>query len=356
MCSLSKEDKDIVLDFYFRCGDEETINRGRDLVAANPEAAILYAQLEETLTQLDSIKYEPCPENLVELTIARLKLAASSGQTQLEKLLELEHQKGDSHTQQTQPSESLELVGASAGSSSNWSFGESFFRVSSLAAVVLIMAGIAWPTLRNMRQTAWRITCARNLNTLGAGLVRYAQDNNGYIPQAAGIGTRQWSRVGEAGSHTSSPFLLYKGGYAAPRDFTCPGDAAALDLKLPDNELAKWHDFASRNNISYSFRVLCDKSDRRLSGLRGPIMVDVSPIFQDLRASLSNGPVELDDQMRKCLSTNHGCSGQNILSTDGSVRFIRVRLLGNDDIFTIDNVNTYYGHEAPGDPLDAFFP
>lgn len=70
MGSLSKEDKDIILDFYFRCGDEETINRGRDLVASNPEAAILYARLEETLTQLDSIKYEPCPDNLVELTVA----------------------------------------------------------------------------------------------------------------------------------------------------------------------------------------------------------------------------------------------------------------------------------------------
>ena len=67
MSSLSREDKDVILDFYFRCADEESINRGRDLVAANSEAAVLYARLKETLTQLDSIKYGPCPENLVEL-------------------------------------------------------------------------------------------------------------------------------------------------------------------------------------------------------------------------------------------------------------------------------------------------
>ena len=88
---LKSEDQQLILDFYFRCGDEEDISRGRDLIAANPEAARLYANLEDTLTELDTLKYEPCPENLADLTVARLKLAASAhlaGTSKLETLLE----------------------------------------------------------------------------------------------------------------------------------------------------------------------------------------------------------------------------------------------------------------------------
>jgi hypothetical protein len=77
---LNQQEQQIILDFYFRCGSEEDINRGRDLIASNPEAARLYDGLEETLTELDSIKYEPCPENLSYFNLARLKLTASATQ------------------------------------------------------------------------------------------------------------------------------------------------------------------------------------------------------------------------------------------------------------------------------------
>ncbi|HPD46515.1 MAG TPA: hypothetical protein P5279_08055 [Anaerohalosphaeraceae bacterium] len=356
MGSLSKEDKDIILDFYFRCGDEETINRGRDLVASNPEAAILYARLEETLTQLDSIKYEPCPDNLVELTVARLKLAASSGQTQLAALLELERQKGEGLGEfETEPTET-EDEDAAVLTSSKWAFSENFFKLSSLAAVILITAGIAWPTLRNVRQAAWRITCSRHLNTLGAGLVRYAADNEDAIPYAAGTGGSQWARIGEQGSITSSPFLLLKGNYADAEDFICPGHSGATAMKCGTEELARLQDFASRANFSYSFRVLCENSDRRLSVVRGPILVDMSPVFQPLCTKSSAGPIELNEDLLNCCSNNHGCRGQNVLFTDGSVKFMKVRLLGDDDIFTIRDVKIYFGNESPRDPQDIFLP
>ncbi|MBE0536821.1 MAG: hypothetical protein IH624_14235 [Phycisphaerae bacterium] len=347
MCSLSKEDKDIILDFYFRCGDEETINRGRDLVAASSEAAILYAHLEETLTQLDSIKYEPCPDNLVELTIARLTLAASSGQTQLEKLLELEGQKAGDNAPQQEP------VGRVL-TSPKWCFRESLLKMSSMAAVLLITAGIAWPTLQNMRQTARRITCTGHLGNLGSGLARYASESDDYIPYAAGMGASQWSRIGEAGSHTSNPFMLLKNQYAGAEDFICPGHANATPLKVRPEDLASLQDFACRNNLSYSFRVLGPMSDKRLSQLRGPILVDMSPVFKSFCTQSQSGPVELDDELLKSLSNNHGRRGQNILSTDGSVQFVRMRLVGNDDIFTIRGVTVYYGNELPVDPGDIF--
>ena len=81
MDGLSREQKGLILDFYFHCGNQNSIELGRDLIAGNAKASQLYVDLEETLTGLDNIKYEHCPSNLVELTIARLKTMASSRQT-----------------------------------------------------------------------------------------------------------------------------------------------------------------------------------------------------------------------------------------------------------------------------------
>ena len=77
MTNLTSTQKDIILNFYFRCGSSAEIDRARDLIAANPAAAELYARLGQTLTQLDAVKYGPCPDNLADLTIARLKAAAA---------------------------------------------------------------------------------------------------------------------------------------------------------------------------------------------------------------------------------------------------------------------------------------
>lgn len=140
MSNLSKEEKEVILDFYFRCGEEERINRGRDLIAGNPEAAQLYANLEDSLRQLDSVKYEPCPENLVELTVAKLKLAASSEQARLESLLAAEQRK-TAHME-------------SPDATTSRSFWRNVAEVAAIAAVVLVIAGVSMPSLSRMRQVS----------------------------------------------------------------------------------------------------------------------------------------------------------------------------------------------------------
>jgi hypothetical protein len=82
MSRLSQQQHQLILDFYFRCGEESDIEAGRDLIASNPEAAKLYAKLEDSLSPLGA-GYEPCPDNLVDLTLARLKLAVLAGQKSL---------------------------------------------------------------------------------------------------------------------------------------------------------------------------------------------------------------------------------------------------------------------------------
>ena len=98
MTNLTSEQKDIILSFYFRCGTAEEIDRARDLIASDRRAADLYAELERSLGLLDSVKYEPCPDNLAEITIAKLKLAASAEkalteQSEIDRLLAKERRK-----------------------------------------------------------------------------------------------------------------------------------------------------------------------------------------------------------------------------------------------------------------------
>ncbi len=344
MSSLSREDKDDILAFYFRCGEEESINRGRDLVAANSEAAVLYAQLENTLPLLDSVKNQPCPENLVELTVARLKLAASSGQTQLHELLELERKKDSALQRQ-----------ARHGVSIPWSFRESLIKVSALAAGILIVVSIAFPALSNMRQRAWRITCTDRLKNVGAGFTRYVSENDDRIPYVATPAGALWSR-GEKGSNTRHPFLLLKKQYVAPRDFFCPGSRNAAAVNIPVDQLANYDDFPSTNNFPFSFRIMCDKSSTRLNGRRYILMSDLNPVFESLCARNSRPPASLvvDERLIRRLSSNHRGKGQNILRFDGTVEYITVRFIQGDDIFTINGIRRYERREIPCDEKDIF--
>ena len=78
MDRLTQFEQGIILDFYFRCGQPEGLERGRDLIASNPQAARLYADLEAALVDQNPLKYSPCPDNLADLTVTRLKLAAGA--------------------------------------------------------------------------------------------------------------------------------------------------------------------------------------------------------------------------------------------------------------------------------------
>jgi hypothetical protein len=45
------------------------------VIASNPQAAEIYSCIKQTLTHLEYMKDEGCPDELVEMTIARLKFA-----------------------------------------------------------------------------------------------------------------------------------------------------------------------------------------------------------------------------------------------------------------------------------------
>lgn len=75
--NLTNEESSLIFDYYFRCAEREHIDRGSALIASNPEAALIYSCIDRALSQLEHMRDEGCPAELVEMTIARLKLATA---------------------------------------------------------------------------------------------------------------------------------------------------------------------------------------------------------------------------------------------------------------------------------------
>ena len=348
MNSLNKEEKNIILDFYFRCGSEERINQARDMIASDQRAARLYARLEETLTQLDNIKYEPCPDNLAEITIARLKLAASSQQAHLESLLAAEQRKGKL-----------------ASATTKRTFWRNISEVAAVAAVILVVVGVYFPATSNMRQIALRSKCNAQMARIGTGIASYANDNNGILPSVEMTPGSAWWKVGHQGienqSNTRHIWLLVRKDYVKNTDFNCPGrkdvKADALDLA----QVAQYNDFPSRQSINYSFKFMSGRNVKQKRNNRAVLLSDLSPIFEKIfnnkgmlgKADEFTGVV-ISEQLRNKMSSNHAGKGQNVLFGDGSSSFKKTRKIFGDDIFTVKGMNIYFGREAPYDEDDIF--
>jgi len=348
MSNLSKEEKEVILDFYFRCGEEERINQGRDLIAGNPEAAQLYASLEDSLRQLDSVKYEPCPENVAELTVSKLKLAASSEQARLESLLAAEQRK------------TVHMESPVATTSR--SFWRNVAEVAAIAAVVLVVVGVSMPSLSRMRAKS---VCQANMMRIGQAITRYANDNNGALPAVAMKAGTTWWKVGDQGaenqSNTRHVWLLVKKGYLEGKDCICPGMKDAARVTYTQAQLERYHDFPSRWHISYSFKFTSDKCGKNQKGRGNILLADLNPVFEKIfnRGKGACIPSErtkvlLSKQLLNIMSANHAGRGQNILFGDGSSKFMKTRIVFGDDIYTVRDAESYSGCEVPCDEDDIF--
>ena len=320
MSRLNKEQQDLILDFYFRCGDEISINHGRDLIAANPEAAMLYDNLESTLKELDSVKYEPCPDNLVEVTIARLRQAASQ-----ESQRPLEREDSTPHFAIS------DLIQAEQNKP-NLPFAQSKTRISkfrlaqiaAVAALFLAISGIGFPVFSNLRQSSWKTACLANFGRIGQAISRYAGDNDGQLPSVPMAAGSPWNRIGDQGnenqSNTRHLWILVKLGYASPADFVCPGDRLGSVCTDDSEAMAQLKDFRCHRNISYSMQLMCGKTILEISN-KPLLLADRNPLFENI-CSCCNQPnqnriesiqIRLDPQLLAQMSRNHRGQGQNIL-------------------------------------------
>jgi hypothetical protein len=358
MSRLSQEQQQLILDFYFRCGENSDIEAGRDLIASNPEAAQLYAGLEESLSVLDPIKYEPCPDNLVDLTLARLKLAALAGQ-QTQPVVQDINQLLRQHQSRLEPTE--------AG---NHRLTRSKFRpiveTFAAAAAVLIVAGMLFPSFGSMRQHSRQLACSRNLGQVGNAFASFVGDQNAAAAAEMKIKNGSpWWKVGYEGPETQSNtryvWQLVRQGYVPADVFVCKGRKGAVPVRMTGERMARLQDFPARPNVSYSFVIFSEGTFSPARNGRTILAGDLNPVFEKIPCQQSIyqklnefEKVMLNDQLRQMMSGNHACRGQNLLYTDGSVEFLKTRIVNGDDIFTVNGVDSYTGREIPANERDTF--
>jgi hypothetical protein len=366
MEKLTQEQQQLILDFYFRCGDPRDVEAGRDLIAAAPQAAKLYAGLEETLTDLDHIKYESCPDNLVDLTIARLKLVSTSSKASNSRLHHLLKQ--EQTTSSLSASEPSYNPSSSANPSMNSGFLRPLFEVLAAAASIALVAGILFPSFGFARAKSRQVACQNNMRVLGAGFASFVKDSaptNGGLSDVRVQAGSPWWKIGDQGQQTRSntryPFMLVKGDYVDGMAFICKGDKTAQPFGNQAGTMAQLYDFPSHKNISFSFSLFCDKKDNPLLCGQKIIASDLNPVFQKIRCEkiIFQGTdefvkLELNEKLKQSMSVNHRGQGQNLLYGDGSVKYTRSRVVDGDDIFTLSGVDTYTGRETPSVVGDTF--
>jgi len=351
MSSLNNEQKQLLFDYCVGLTSQEAGAEAEALISASKEAAEIHSKLTALLSALDSLEPEPCPDVLAERTVERLNSLARSSQLRLEQLLTAE---------QTQA--------ASTKSRLWWNLG----KMAAAAAVVLIVLGTWFAPLNLAREKYRQYKCQMQLGRIFQGINDYSSAHNGKPPAVATAAGTPWWKVGYQGkenySTTRNMWLLVKGNYVRPSDFVCPGRRHRLTIRLTPSYIKNYNDFPNRNYITYSIRIRYNQSgpanlhNRRLplTGSRRILISDLSPLFEELPQDYSAPFVlELNEKHLTSNSINHNRCGQNVLFSDGSVKFVKKRCtnISNDDIFTVQGMSVgckVRGTEVPRCETDTF--
>lgn len=340
MMELSSEEKGLLLDYCLGIAPPEKVKDIQGIIASNPQAARLYASFQGVLSPLQSLQSEPCPDDLVEATVARLRQAAS--QQNLERLLEVEQGRGGPRRIRFPWSRNLEQVAA-------------------VAAIALFVAGIAIPSLGFARSIHLRRRCQAQLSQVHNGLSQYVADHDGRLPAVRMADGAPWWKVGYQGtenhSNTRPVWLLVKNGYVRPTQFLCPGARPRPDLG--PLTVGDYNDFPAKRYVDYSFRLCCPQA-RRDPGSHTALMADTNPLSERLPSDFSQPfRIRLDSTLLGSNSINHRRAGQNILRCDGAIEFARTRRVGTsqDDIYSLNTMTNgaeLTGCEVPAHETDAF--
>ncbi len=340
MTSLNKKEKQLLFDYSLGITTDKETSEAELLISVNEEAGKIYSDMRAALSPLENIDEESCPDDLAEGTIWRLNNLARSSQLRLQQLLASEQAKKS-------------VVGSRL-----WrNFGE----IAAVAAVILFVAGILLPPLNFARQKSWQMRCQNQLSRIFQGLNNYSSDHDGQFPAVATATGEPWWKVGYQGnenhSNTRPIWLLVKGEYVSPADFVCPGRSQGRALQFDVSEVPNYNDFPARRYVTYSFRIRSNKPEEKGIGGRQVLMADSNPLFEKLPQNFSNPlNLKLNKSMLTINSLNHNRDGQNVMFRDGGVDFVERRNIGlsQDDIFTLQNTETYQGVEVPSCEADAF--
>ena len=338
MSPLNNEQKQLLFSYCMGLTSKEQSIEAKNLISSNEEASQIYSKIKKSLSPLDYVESEPCPDALLEKTIVSINKHANTSHQQLEQLLEVEQIK--------RPPIKI-------------GFFSNFAEIAAIAAAIMLIAGILVPTMGYARQKYWLQQCQTNLGSIFQGYSNYMDDHDGEQPTVASSSDPQWWMVGYQGkenySNTRNVFLLVKNDYVNPKVFVCSSRKSRSKIKIDPQEIKNLKDFPDRRYVTYSFQVRCSKGGRSKLSCRKVIMADRNPLFEELPNDYSQSLlVELTKDLLVLNSMNHNRRGQNVLFGDGRVEYIKSRLINTDDIFTLQDTDTYKGSEIPTCETDHF--
>jgi len=221
--------------------------------------------------------------------------------------------------------------------------------LAAVAAVLLMLATIFVPSIRQAHRVAQVNECAANVGQIGSAMLSFANDHNDQLPGVDGDSAR-WLPSGDepAVSNSSALFKLVRSGYASPVVFQCPavgGQSFAVQ--------AGFLDFPAGEYIHYSYQHALGPGAPSRVTLRSvaesmAILADSTPLF-------ANGRFRPAD-LTASASQNHDRTGQNVLYVSGQVRWASEPDVGinGDNIFLADGVSEYRGTEIPAGQTDTF--
>ncbi len=337
MTSLSEDQKQLLFDYCMGLTSQAQADKARRLISSSEEAAKIHSELKAALSPLENLEAESCPDDLAERTILRLNNAARSSQLQLEQLLAAEQ---------------------TSKVTTKSRFWRNFSEVAAIAAVILFVTGVSFPSFRFVREKYQQSKCQLRLSQIWQGLNNYSSDHDGQMPYVATAAGAPWWKIGNQGkenqSNTRHIWLLVKNNYVEPIKFVCPANP---QKKLLRYDPLQYNDFPERKHITYSFKIMCDKLKNKSQAGRTVLMSDLNPLFENLRPKNAiSFKLKLDKELASINSINHNRRGQNVLFYNGSVRFVKTRRLGTemDDIFTLQDTHIYQGVEVPSCDTDSF--
>jgi hypothetical protein len=342
MSPLKSEQKQLLFDYCIGLTSSRENAEVEALIASNKQAAAIHSQLQAALSPLDSLEAETCPDYLAERTVWRLKSAASSSRQRLEQLLAGEESRAVGPRPRTWGGMAKRLAMAA------------LFMIVGSALIATFNAVTGYARYSSQRQR-----CQMQQSSIFQGLTNYFLDNDGERPAVATAAGDPWWQVGKQGSenhsNTRHVFLLVKEGYANPSDFVCSGNMHGDLAELTPEQIETLKDFPDRRYVSYSFQILCGGTEGGKLLCRKVIMSDRNPLFEALPNDFSKPlGLRLNKRLLTINSMNHRRRGQNVTFGDGRVEFLRTRLIGTDDIFTLQDTDIYQGCELPSCETDFF--
>ncbi len=342
MTPLSSQQKQLLFDYALGLASEADAREAERLVGSDEDAARVYQVFQSALSPLENYEIEPCPDHLVDATVARFQEAfeKETSEDRLGRLLANEQRHG-------------QVIRVPL-----W---RNFGNLAAVAAAVVLIVGVLVPALGYARQKHFVERCQSQLRGIYLGMDSYVDDHDGKLPHVVMASGAPWWKVGYQGqenqSNTRHAWLMVRKGYLDSDDFTCPGCKSGRAETLAAGRASQYNDFPGREYVQFSMRMCCPELGQMTLGQRRAILADLNPLSEMLP---SNYATPLSVRLNKELmrnSPNHNRRGQNVLFCDGSVEFSKGRQVATDDIYTLkqmaDNCEIT-GTETPASVDDAF--